>query len=144
MDGRDATFPHARAREPRRHAVRAAGIPATTRTSPPRSRRSPTSSVSGPSRRSAQRPPRTAATAPPPTTPPHKHLAQPSARAVRGAEPTTPIRELYEYSRRVHRTRKTSREPNQQGHQPTRSTIEHPTPGPGITGAVRGKKAITG
>ncbi|MCX4966960.1 IS3 family transposase [Streptomyces sp. NBC_00654] len=72
-----------------------------------------------------------------------KRLHTPSARSVRDEELKERIQEVYSSNYRVYGARKIWRELNRQEHAVARCTVERLMRELGITGAVRGRKAIT-
>jgi transposase InsO family protein len=74
----------------------------------------------------------------------HKQrLAAPSARQARDAGLKKLIKEVYDANYRVYGARKVWREPNRQGHEVARCTVERLMRELGLTGAVRGRKVVT-
>ena len=70
-------------------------------------------------------------------------MASPAARTVRDEELKKLIREVHDANYRVYGARKIWRELGRQGRQVARCTVERLMRDLGITGAVRGRKAIT-
>ncbi|MFJ7998407.1 IS3 family transposase [Streptomyces sp. NPDC096310] len=72
-----------------------------------------------------------------------KRLRTPSARTVRDAQLKPLIRQIFEVNYRVYGARKVWRELHRQGHIVARCTVERLMRELGVSGAIRGKKAIT-